>query len=200
MNQLAAASLFARLDREVWLLTAQAAERRGGLIATFVSPASIVPHLPRVLVGLAKQHFTTELVEASGAFVLHLLAERQLDRVWRFGMHSSRTQDKLEGLQVATSTSGSPLLADCAGWLDCRVEARLDCGDRLVYLAEVLTGETTSTAPPLTTRRVLAAASPEQLAELKRQRTLDSEVDAAAILAWRARLAEVGPCSDNNPT
>ncbi len=57
-----AAALFARTDRELWLLTAAAGGRRGGLIATFVSQASIVPDLPRVVVGLAKQHHTWQLV------------------------------------------------------------------------------------------------------------------------------------------
>ena len=51
--------------------TAGAGADRGGLIATFVSQASIVPDLPRVLVGLGKRHHTRGLVEASGAFGLH---------------------------------------------------------------------------------------------------------------------------------
>ena len=83
------ASLFARTDRQLWLLTAAAGGRRGGLIATFVGQASIVPDLPRVVVGIARQHHTHELVEASSAFALHLLGEEHLDRVWRFGFAKS---------------------------------------------------------------------------------------------------------------
>src|SRR6516225_194631 len=92
------ASLFARTDRELWLLTAAAGGRRGGLIATFVSQASIVPDLPRVVVGIAKQHHTWGLIEASGAFALHLLSADELDWVWRFGLQSGRDSDKLDGL------------------------------------------------------------------------------------------------------
>ena len=66
MDLTAASTLFAWLGRELWLVTAQAGGRRGGLIATFVNQASIVPEMPRVLVGLARQHHTWELVEASG--------------------------------------------------------------------------------------------------------------------------------------
>ena len=47
MNSAAASALFRRLDREIWVVTARAGEGRGGLIATFVSQASIVPELPR---------------------------------------------------------------------------------------------------------------------------------------------------------
>ena len=88
MDTTAATTLFAWLDREVWLVTAQAGERRSGLIATFVSQASIVPDLPRLVLGVAKPHYTCELIEASGAFALHLLGEEQVELVWRFGLES----------------------------------------------------------------------------------------------------------------
>src|SRR5690348_16410731 len=115
MDSAAVARLFAHVDRELWLVTAAAGPRRGGLIATFVSTASIVPALPRVLVGLAKQHHTWELVEASDAFALHLLGEEHLDWVWRFGLRSGRALDKLEGLDVRPGAAGSPLLSDALG-------------------------------------------------------------------------------------
>src|SRR5436309_1159966 len=129
MNPDSVAAVFAQLDREVWLLTASAGARRGGLIATFVNQASIVPHMPRVAVGLARQHHTWELVEASGAFALHVLAEDQLDWVWRFGLQSGREFDKLAHLPTTPGVTGSPILAGVPGFLECRIEARLDTGD-----------------------------------------------------------------------
>jgi flavin reductase (DIM6/NTAB) family NADH-FMN oxidoreductase RutF len=57
----AATTIFDRIEREVWIVTAQHAERRGGLVATFVNPASIVPVMPRLVVGLAKTHETRHL-------------------------------------------------------------------------------------------------------------------------------------------
>jgi flavin reductase (DIM6/NTAB) family NADH-FMN oxidoreductase RutF len=178
-------TLFAWLDREVWLVTAGADGRRGGLIATFVSQATIVPELPRVLVGLAKQHHTWELVERGNAFALHLLSEHHLDWVWRFGLETGRERDKFEGLRVRQAGTGSPVLEDAVGWLDCRVEARLDTGDRTLYLAEVVQSGVTHFAPPLTVQRLLKLAPPARLAELKRQLHRDSEIDAEAIRVWR---------------
>jgi flavin reductase (DIM6/NTAB) family NADH-FMN oxidoreductase RutF len=189
MDATASSTLFAWLNREVWLVTAQAGPGRGGLIATFVNPATIVPELPRLLVGLAKQHHTWQLVEASNAFALHLLGEEQLDWVWRFGLESGRDRDKLEGLPYRTGATGSPLLDGAIGWVDCRVEARLDGGDRTVYLAEVVESRVTHFAPPLTSRRLLEMAPPDRLAEMKRQIHHDSHIDAEAILAWRRSRA-----------
>src|SRR3954452_13625481 len=96
-------AVFNRLDPPVWLLTAKAQGRRGGLIATFVNQASITPDLPRVVVGLARQHFTWGLVEQSRCFSLQLLGEGHLDWVWRFGLQSGRDTDKFLGLEVETT-------------------------------------------------------------------------------------------------
>lgn len=179
-----------RVDPALWLVTAQAGARRGGLIATFVASASIVPEMPRVLVGLARQHHTWELVEQSGAFALHLLGERHLDWVWRFGITSGREGDKLAGLDVTAGATGSPLLSDGLTWLDCRVEARLQTGDRTVYLAAVADAASVSAEAHLTTRRMLELAPADMKRRLKEALARDAAVDAAAIRAWRGTVMD----------
>jgi flavin reductase (DIM6/NTAB) family NADH-FMN oxidoreductase RutF len=189
MDVTAASTLIAWLDPAVWLVTAAVSGRRGGLIATFVNSASIVADLPRMLVGLAKQHYTWELVEASGAFGLHLLSEQDLDLVYRFGLKSGREEDKLSGLELETAQTGSPLLPFGVGWLDCRVESRMDTGDRTIYLAEVIESKVLHFAAPLTARRLIELAPAHCVAELKRQRHHDSLIDTEIIRAWRQRLS-----------
>ena len=49
-----------------------------------------------------------------------------------------RRRTSSRGWSHAPGPSGSPILGGAAGWLDCRVEARLETGDRTVYLAEVV--------------------------------------------------------------
>ena len=73
------------------------------------------------------------------------------------------------------------------GWLDCRVEDRLDTGDRTVYLAEVLDAGLTGPVQPLTLRQLLQLAPADKLRQLKDLMTADAAVDAAAIRAWRER-------------
>jgi flavin reductase (DIM6/NTAB) family NADH-FMN oxidoreductase RutF len=187
MNPDAASSLFQRLDRELWVVTAQAAARRGGLIATFVSQASIVPEMPRVIAGIARQHHTWGLIEASGAFALHLLGEHELDWVWRFGLQSGRDGDKLDGLATRMGASGAPILTAAPGWLDCRVEARLDTGDRTVYLAEVLESQTPGDAELLTVSRLRQVIPDHWRSVLLEQLRQDAAIDARAIAAWRSR-------------
>ena len=114
--------VFNKLDREIWLITARAGDRQSGLIATYVSKASLVPTLPRLTIGLAKHHFTHELIQESNAFCMHLIDEQHIDWVWHFGTSSGRDSDKLRGLETYTSVTGSPILA--GRWRGSTVELR----------------------------------------------------------------------------
>ena len=186
MDYQAAADLLARTDRELWLITARADLRRGGLIATFFSSASLPREMPRVLIAVAKHHHTWQLIEASRAFGLHQIARRHLEWVWRFGLQSGHDFDKLEGFAIETAVTGMPLLRDACGWLDCRVEASLDTGDRTAYLAEVVEARRRDDEPPLTAKTLLEIAPPERVEQLRAQMRRDSEIDAEAIRQWRA--------------
>ena len=190
MYEQIAAALLNRTDRELWLVTAADGARRGGLIATFVCHASLVESLPRVLIALARHHHTCELVEAGGAFGLHLIGREHLDLVWRFGLESGRVTDKLAGLSLETAATGAPLVTDVLGWLDCRVEARLDMGDRMVFVAEVVDARQMSDEPPLTMKELVQIAPQERLEQLSRLRQRDGAIDAARIRAWRKKAAE----------
>jgi flavin reductase (DIM6/NTAB) family NADH-FMN oxidoreductase RutF len=181
------AEIFDRLDRELWLVTARDGKRRSGLIATYVSKVSLVPQFPRVTIAIAKHHFTHELIEASGAFCMHLIGEDQIDWVWRFGIPSGRDADKFAGLETTFGANGTPILTTALAWVDCQVEARMDIGDRTVFLAEVLEAHTTQTAIPLTFKRLLALAPAEQLREMKQGMDHDVELDRASIAEWRTR-------------
>ncbi len=181
--------VFDLYDPPLWLVTAGDAGRRGGLIATFAVRASIVATLPRVVLGVAKQHHTWGLIQGAGGFALHLLHPHQLDLVWRFGLATGHQVDKFAGLTAADTPGGQPLIADALAWLDCRCESRMDSGDRTIYVAEVTDGGTHQDAgeavAPLTVRRLYAAAPPEQRARLDALYARDGAVDASAILAWR---------------
>jgi len=185
MDSTAASTLLAWLERELWLVTAQAGQRRSGLIATSVLSTSYVSELPRMLVGIDHQHYTHELIEASGAFALHLLSEHNLDWVWLFGLQLGRDKDKFAGLNVEQALTGSPLLAGTVGWMDCRVEKRLETGDRSFFLAEVVQARVCNFAPPLNQKRLMSLASSNRAAELMRQRHHESVLDAEAIRAFR---------------
>jgi flavin reductase (DIM6/NTAB) family NADH-FMN oxidoreductase RutF len=192
MNVQAISSVFAQLDRELWVITAAAGDRRGGLIATSLAQASIAPELPRIRISLAHRHHTCELVQESGAFAAHLITEDQLDFVWRFGLRHGHGIDKLAGLNVRLSRqTGSPLLVDALAWLECHVEATLDAGDRVVFLAEVVDGGLNRDARPLTHSRLMELAPADKCQALKADLERDARRDVEAVHRWRANREPV---------
>jgi flavin reductase (DIM6/NTAB) family NADH-FMN oxidoreductase RutF len=105
----------------------------------------------QVLLGMDKQHLTTEYIRVSGVFAVNYLATEQMELVKRFGFHSGRQIDKLAGLAWKPGISGVPLLETAPGYLECRVEADrvLDAGTHLVFLAQVIAARTAESGIPL---------------------------------------------------
>ena len=179
-------------DPPLWLVTAaesaRAGSRRGGCIATFVARASIVAQMPRMVAGIARQHHTWQMIQASGRFAVHLLTRDRLDLVWRFGLGSGRDGDKFYGLDDDRTPLGSPRVAGALAWLDCEVENRMETGDRTVFLAAVTGGGVVDGAegPPLTVGALMDRAPEDKREALDRLYERDGLIDAEAIRAWRA--------------
>ena len=89
-------------------------------ICVSIGGASIVPERPRVLVQIYKTNHSHEMITKSGAFALNFPRAGQLDWIPDFGMHSGREDDKLATVEYSAGKTGSPLFADCWGWLGLR--------------------------------------------------------------------------------
>ena len=176
-------------DRTAWIVTASVGDEMSGLVATFVNSASLVPALPRLVTGLACHHYTWDLIRRSRSFAAHLVDEAHCDLIWCFGLASGRQIDKFAGLAWHRGQTGSPVLESALAWLDCTVEAELDVGDRTIYVAAVLDGGVNRAGTPLTSNRIFELATPEQRTRMDEDRGRDEQIDAAAMLAWRANRA-----------
>ena len=134
-------------------------------IAVAAAAASIVPNKPRVTLQIYKNNFSHDLIYNSGAFALNFLGTNQLALISDFGLVSGRDREKLKGVAFHAGPSGSPVLEDCWGFLDCRVVNAMDAGDSTCFLAEVLDGQTLNTDGPLwwrDARRQLPASFMEE--------------------------------------
>ncbi len=181
-------SVFRLIDREVWIVTAAAPGKRGGLLASWIMQTSLDPNRPMVAAGIASNHFTTELIDAAGSFGLHLIAADQVELALWFALRSGREIDKLAGLSLRQSESRTPILADCVAWLDCRVVTSFDTGDRRYYWADVVAGDVCRPdVAPLREAQLFASASEEQLAELRAGR--DRDIAVQRPLAGAAGVA-----------
>ncbi len=115
-------------------------------ICVSIGGASIVAEHPRVITQIYKTNHSHEMILRSGAFALNFPRAGQLEWIRDFGLRSGRDCQKLKGMDYSTGETGSPLLADCWGWLDCQVVNAMDGGDMTCFLAEVVDGRTVSQA------------------------------------------------------
>ena len=78
------------VDRELWIITAAAGGRRGGLTATAVTVGHSIQAGPCCWSGITPNHYTAELIGASEAFGAHLLRPDQGPVAWNFANGSGR--------------------------------------------------------------------------------------------------------------
>jgi flavin reductase (DIM6/NTAB) family NADH-FMN oxidoreductase RutF len=125
------------LTHGVYIVCAEHRSQRGGLALAW----AIQVGTDAVLICVGEQSSTRELILASGAFGLSLLAADQIDLARRFGRHSSLKLDKFERIGYHTATTGSPLLDECALTLDCRVTNVYDFGTQKLIVGRIEAAE-----------------------------------------------------------
>lgn len=114
--------------------------RTNAQIAVSAIAASIVPEAPRMLVQIHKDNYSHQLISASRAFAINVLHKEQVPLVRALGFFSGHDREKLATVPHRIGVTGSPILDDCLGYLDCRVVNAMDAGDMTCFLAEVVDG------------------------------------------------------------
>ena len=143
------APLMSQLWSPIAAVTSRWRDKANAQIAVAIGAASIVPSMPRVVIQIYKRNYSHELIFQSGAFALNFLRQDQLYLIKVFGLVSGRDVDKLDGVDYELGSSGSPILMDCWGYLDCRVVNAMDGGDMTCFLGEVVEGKTLSDSQPM---------------------------------------------------
>jgi flavin reductase (DIM6/NTAB) family NADH-FMN oxidoreductase RutF len=126
-----------RMPSGIYLLGSASAGRRNLMTHNL---AMQVATKPKVLgVAVRKDALTHELVNGGGAFSLCFLRreDRALARVFTKPA-DDREEGCLSGYPVRSGTTGVPLLAQAAAWLECEVRTNLDTGDHTLFIGEVV--------------------------------------------------------------
>ncbi len=139
-----------RIPCGLFMVSAEFDGKPNGMINNTVFQITDAP--VQLLLGMDKQHLTTELIQKSQSFAVHFLNPDQLELVKRFGFQSGRELDKFIGLDWRPGETGAPLLATAEGYLECRIRAdkTIDAGTHLVFLGEVVKAILKEQVPVLT--------------------------------------------------
>ena len=118
----------------VTIVTARDGSRIHGMTVSAFTEVSLEP--PLVLVCADKTSNTHPLIEAGGVFAVNVLSRGQEALSSLFA--SKRDEHRrFEGLDYETGATGAPLLSGALVHLDCRVVARHEGGDHVIYVGRV---------------------------------------------------------------
>lgn len=143
------APMMQRLWAPITIITTSSEGRDNAQAGVSIGAASIVADRPRVVVQLYKTNLTHDMVMASGVFAICFMQQDQLELVHKMGFVSGHDEDKMSSQAYSKGATGSPILDDCLGYLDCRVINAMDGGDMTIFLADVVDGEMRAGGEPL---------------------------------------------------
>ena len=138
-------TVLGRLASGVCLVTMHVDGEDHGFTATSVTSLSLSPML--VLVCVAHGQRSHDLMAQAGHFGICLLDHTQSELGVRFA--TGLLEQRFQNLPVQRAQTGAPLLAECLGWLDCRIEQILAAGDHSIIIGEVLAGTARDEGLPL---------------------------------------------------
>ena len=137
----------ARMTYGIYVLTTRHEDTINGMIASWVSQVSYDP--PLIMVAVHPNRYSHELLEKSGHFALHLLAREQKDMLVRFKGPDAGA--KFVSLSWSDGVTGSPILADCIGCMECRIKQTLAPGNHTLFIGEVVNAVFNAEKTPLCT-------------------------------------------------
>lgn len=131
----------------LFVITTKKGDKVNGLTVAWLTRASLEP--PMVSVSIGKTRYSHGLIKESGVFAVNILKEGQTDIAKHFGLQTGSRINKFENIDYETKVTGSPILKDTAGYLDCRVVGSCDAGDHTIFIGEVIDAGTSPDAKPL---------------------------------------------------
>ncbi len=133
-----------RLSAGLYVVTAsqggKGQERRGAMIASWVSQASFNP--PGLTVAVAKDRAIEALMQIGDRFVINILEENNYQPLFRhFLKRFPPGADRFKGITLLNDVAkGGPVLKDSLAFLDCVVKQRLETADHWIVYAIVEQG------------------------------------------------------------
>lgn len=118
-----------------------------GMTASSFSSVSLNP--PLVSVCIARHLAMHMRIDKAGVFAVNILSKNSVEDGRRFAGMLPGVTDRFQGITVSTAITGSPLLANTLGWVDCKLWASHDGGDHTIFVGEVLDAGIDKTAAPL---------------------------------------------------
>jgi len=123
----------------VVLVTSQYEGLFNVMAAAWTTPISHAP--PLVGVSISPDRLTHSLIEKGGEFVLNVPGVSLAEQVKFCGTHSGRDIDKFKEAKLTPADAelvSVPLVGECLGHLECKVEGSYSLGDHTLFVGRVV--------------------------------------------------------------
>lgn len=107
-----------------------------GATVNWVTQASFQP--PLLVVALKADSHAYQLVSEVGKFVLNVLGKGQGELAYKFFKPVVKEGNTLSGEPYRIGQVGAPILENAPAYIECKVIERIEKGDHVVVLAEVV--------------------------------------------------------------
>ncbi|MHB1654097.1 MAG: flavin reductase family protein [Desulfitobacteriaceae bacterium] len=137
-----------KISYGLYIITSRDGDKINGQCANTAFQVTSEP--ATVAVGINKQNYTHQFIEASGLVGISILGQQEHDLVRKFGYQSGRNVDKFIDVSYKIGPSGVPILDEAIAFLEGRVTRKMDCGTHTLFLLEITSGEIRLDAEPMT--------------------------------------------------
>ena len=149
MDEAAKKAILRRFPYGLYVVTVAHGGEDHGMTANWLTQAAFDP--PMAVVAIESTSKTIGMIRDAHHFVINLLLTGQRELAGKLGRSSAQAPQKLKGIKTKPApTSGTPVLVDALGWVECRVVATLPAGDHTLVLGEIVAAGVEHEGEPLT--------------------------------------------------
>jgi flavin reductase (DIM6/NTAB) family NADH-FMN oxidoreductase RutF len=139
--------LIGRFATGVTVVTTNVRGRLHGMTANAVCSLSLDPL--QLLVCVDRESNCCQQMLLAEAFGVSILASDQEEISNLFARTTAPAEGSLQGVAYRFGTLGAPLIEDAIAHLECRLTERLDGGDHIIVIGDVVAGEQVRDTEPL---------------------------------------------------
>jgi flavin reductase (DIM6/NTAB) family NADH-FMN oxidoreductase RutF len=119
----------------VTVVTTALEGRLHGVTVSAFAAVSLDP--PLVLIALANESTTREMIAESGIFAVNILSDELEFLSERFAARAPLVNETFEDVPHHVAVTGAPILEKSLAWYDCRLDTTHDGGDHTLFVGRV---------------------------------------------------------------
>ena len=127
----------------VYIVTCRGQTGVNGLTLCWTMQVSLDPAL--VTISVDQKWHSHKLLSDSGYFIVHVLAEEQVDVGKFFGTTHGWDTDKFENIEWEPGISDIPIIAGCKAVIQCKKIREVVVGDHTLFIGEVVSSSVDET-------------------------------------------------------